>query len=421
MSERKLVQSWLEILCQMIPGISQAILLVDSFPETDSQIQWPTSGVMNDELVKAARLAARQDKMVNSTLSPVTGNDAEVDTIIALSLAKKNNFTGTLSILVKVKPSQQKVVMQILYWGEMWLQLLMQQQTPEQLANVSTDDPPEPAKGFSIFQLSHRHLVIAGLLLAGAVMATMTGTYRVTSPASLEGRVQRVIVAPFDGFIASTAARAGDKVTVGDVIAELDSRELLLQKQQYAAQKNEYSRQYRQALVERKITQAHIFKSQVSQAEAQLRLLENKIQRSTLRAPLDGLIISGDLSRSLGAPVQVGEVLFEVAPLDEYRLVIFVDERQVVDVQANMQGVLNLKALPATDLAFAVQKVSPVFEENTDGISYRVEARLDIIHPALRPGMQGVAKIDIGQRSYLWIYLHELYDAIRLWLWSMLP
>ena len=114
-------------------------------------------------------------------------------------------------------------------------------------------------------------------------------------------------------------------------------------------------------------------------------------------------------------------MLFEVAPLNEYRLVILVDEKQVVDVQQNQQGVLNLQALPDTDINFSVQKVSPVFEENTDGISYRVEARLDDHHAALRPGMQGVAKIEIEQRSYAWIYLHELYDTIRLWFWSWLP
>ena len=210
-------------------------------------------------------------------------------------------------------------------------------------------------------------------------------------------------------------------MVAGEVIAELDTGNLVLQQQRYAAEINEYDHQYRKALSERDQTQAHIFKSRVSQAQAQLSLLEKKIERSTLVSTLDGIIISGDLSRSLGTPVKTGDILFEVAPLDEYRLVILVDEKQVVDVSEGLQGALTLKALPGKALPFVVHKVSPVFAEDEKGITYRVEARLVEENTSLRPGMEGVAKIEIDQRRLGWIYFHELFDLIRLWAWRWLP
>ena len=415
------LQSWLELLCGMIPGIRQAILLTDSFAKADQFIQWPKDSVIHSDVIEAANLAVSQKKKVTTTLSVKQGNDASEDMVIAIPLTGPANFIGTLAVRVSVKPSQQTVVIQILQWGESWLQLLLQQEESRQPLSHSKHALPRSNRGISILQSSRSRLVLAGMVLLVAAMSLISGTYRVTSPASLEGSIQRVIVAPFDGYIAKAFARAGETVAAGDVIAELDSLELLLQQQRYQAEKNEYTREYRQALAAREKAQAHIFKSQVSQAEAQLKLLAKKIQRSKLVAPLDGVIITGDLSRSLGAPVDTGDILFEVAPLDEYRLVIFVDEKQVVDVRQGLRGALSLKALPAAELAFVVQKVSPVFEENAKGIAYRVEAKLEENNPALRPGMQGVAKIDIDQRSYLWIYLHELYDAIRLWLWSWRP
>lgn len=423
MSERRIrqLQSGLELVCRMIPGVRQAVLLSDISSGADSHIQWPVADVIHDDLITTSHLAIRQKKTITKALSIEQENDSAVDLIIAVPLAEKNNFTGALAILAKIKPSQQPVVMQLLHWGEEWLQLLLAHEDNQPKHADAPVNESWLAKHFSISKLSRIQQGIAGIVVIGLLMLNMTGTYRVTAPASLEGRIQRVIVAPFDSYISNAFFRAGETVKAGDVIAELDSRELLLQQQHYAAQKDEYTRQYRQALAKREQAQAHIYKSQVSQAEAQLKLLEKKTQRSTLIAPLDGVIIAGDLSRSLGAPVKAGDVLFEVAPLDEYRLVIFVDEKQVVDVQADLHGVLNLKALPGTDLNFTVQKVSPVFEENTDGIAYRVEATLDDNHSTLRPGMQGVAKIDIDQRSFAWIYLHSLYDAIRLWLWSWLP
>ncbi len=411
------LQTWLDLLCQMLPGVGQAVLIQDSYTKSDPLIRWPSVGDTHDDVISAAGLAASQNKNVTTTLSSGQGNDSAVDTIIALPLTRADTFKGTLAVLVNIKPSQQPVVMQILHWGEDWLGLLLRPQQPENPASAE----PAPVRSERFLGTVRSRLVVLGILLLAGFMTFMSGTYRVTASANLEGKIQRAIVAPFDGYIASANARAGETVAAGDVIAELDTEELLLQQQRYAAEKNGYTRQYRKALSTRDKTQAHIFKSQVSQAEAQLNLLEKKIQRSALVSTLDGVIISGDLSRSLGAPVKTGDVLFEVAPLDEYRLIILVDEKQVVDVKEGLTGALTLKSLPGNTLPFVVHKVSPVFAEDENGIAYRVEARLVENHAGLRPGMEGVAKIDIDQRSLTWIYLHELFDVIRLWAWRWLP
>ncbi len=411
------LQTWLELLCQMLPGIGQAVLLQDSCSSADPVIRWPGADSTQDDLMSAASLAASQNKSVTMTLSSDHRDDSAVDTIIALPLTRADSFKGTLAVLVNIKPSQQSVVMQILHWGENWLGLLLRPRQPGDPAPAE----PLPERPERDFWSVRTGLTVAAVLLVVGIMTLMTGTYRVTASASLEGKIQRAIVAPFDGYIASAQARAGETVTAGEVIAQLDTEELLLQQQRHAAEMNEYTRQYRKALSNREKTQAHIFKSQVSQAEAQLNLLEKKIERSSLVSKLDGIIISGDLSRSLGAPVKTGDVLFEVAPLDEYRLIVFVDEKQVVDVRQGLVGTLTLKALPGRKLPFVVHKVSPVFTEDEKGIAYRVEARLHEQYEGLRPGMEGVAKIDIERRSYAWIYLHELFDLIRLWAWRWLP
>ena len=265
------------------------------------------------------------------------------------------------------------------------------------------------------------HLVLLGFALLLGVAAVTPGTYRVTAPANIEGKVQRAVVAPFDGYIAAAHARAGEIVAAGDIIAELDIEELRLQQQRHTAERNEYDRQYRKALAARDQTQAHIYKSQVRQAEAQLDLIAQNIRRAGLTSTLDGVIISGDLSRSLGAPVTTGDVLFEVAPLDEYRLIVQVDQKKVADVAESQHGELQLRALPGARLPFVVHKVSPVYESAAEGIAYRVEAQLTEHDPSLRPGMEGFARIEIGGRSLLWIYSHELLDVLRLWAWRWLP
>lgn len=414
-AEAEPLQSWLELLCRMLPGASEAILLTGSGADCERVCSWPQAGAGGDELIAAARLAAGRNETVTTTLSRGQGEDRPTDTIMALPLISPGEFTGTLAVRLRIKPSQQPVVTQVLAWGEGWLELLLRTRSGESGATRARSRSGTGLPG------NRAGLVVLAVLLIGGLMSLVTGPYRVTAAATLEGKTQRVVVAPFDGFIASAYARAGDTVTAGELIAELETHELLLEQQRYAAEMNEYTRQYRQALAAREQTQAHIFKSQVRQAEAQLGLLETKIRRAALKSTLDGVIVSGDLSRSLGAPVATGEILFEVAPLDEYRLIVSVDEKQVADVRPGLRGSLTLKSLSGSELPFTVHRVSPMFEPQADGIAYRVEAHLLENHPALRPGMQGIAKIEVDRRSYLWIYLHELADLIRLWAWRWLP
>ena len=36
---------------------------------------------------------------------------------------------------------------------------------------------------------------------------------------------------------------------------------------------------------------------------------------------------------------------------------------------------------------------------------------------SLRPGMEGTAKLDTGERSIAWILSRRIRDTLRLWLW----
>ena len=53
----------------------------------------------------------------------------------------------------------------------------------------------------------------------------------------IEGQLQRATVAPFDGYVASASARAGDVVSKGQVLAELDDREIRLELARWQAEK----------------------------------------------------------------------------------------------------------------------------------------------------------------------------------------
>ena len=160
--------------------------------------------------------------------------------------------------------------------------------------------------------------------------------------------------------------------------------------------------------------------AQGDQAEAQLALIEERLARATLKAPFDAVVVTGDLSQLLGSPVEQGKLLFEVAPLDAYRVVLNVDERDIAQVTPGQRGELALSGMPSERLAFTVRQVTPVSTPQDGRNFFRVEAQLDKATLRLRPGMEGIGKVDAGERKLIWIWTHTLVDWVRLWTWKWL-
>ncbi len=268
-----------------------------------------------------------------------------------------------------------------------------------------------------------RRLKLLALVASGLVawLALTQASYRITAPARIEGSMQRAVVAPLDGFVAAANARAGDTVVAGDVIAQLDDRELALDRTRLDGELAQLRTQYRAALAARDRAQSAILAARIARVEAQVGLLDAQLERTRLRAPIDGLVIAGDLSQLLGSPVARGDVLFEVAPLDGYRVVIEVDERDAGRVEPGRHGRLALQGRAGEALTRVVDQVTPVSIARDGRNFFRVEARIEAPPQGLRPGMSGYAKIESGERSRLWIWTHHATEWLTLRTWAWLP
>ena len=266
-----------------------------------------------------------------------------------------------------------------------------------------------------------RKLVSAFLLLMALFFTFATGDYRVTADAALEGSIQRSIVAPFNGYIAEANVRAGDIVKKDKILAMLDDRDLYLEHKKLASQLAQLLSQFRQARAEGERSNIKILGAQLGQTKAHLKLINEKKQKKKIRAPFSGVVVSGDLSQDLSAPVERGQVLFEVAPLDDFRIILQVDDRDISEVEINQSGLLTLSSLPEETFPFVVKKITPVAVSEEGRNYFRVEAELRESSKRFRPGMEGVSKIVIGERKLIWIWTHNMFNWLRMWAWSWLP
>jgi RND family efflux transporter MFP subunit len=266
-----------------------------------------------------------------------------------------------------------------------------------------------------------RKLAAVAAALLAALLAFGTGEYRVTADAALEGSVRRLITAPVDGYLASVDVRPGDTVAAGQLLGSFDDRDLMLERLQVATQRTELLARAQDATARGARAEAQVTAAQIEQSDARLALLDEQLARMQVRAPWAGLVVSGDLSQNLGAPLERGATMFEVAPLDGYRVVLEVDEHDVAELAQGQRGALVLAALPNAPLGFEVRRVTPVAAVADGRNVFRVEAALDAADRRLRPGMRGVAKVSIGERRLMFIWTREAVRWLRLTLWAWWP
>jgi RND family efflux transporter MFP subunit len=263
--------------------------------------------------------------------------------------------------------------------------------------------------------------VAAAAVLLLVLSALVPIPFRVTAPSVVEGEVQRSAAAPFQGFIRQAHVRAGDVVRSGQVLATLEDKDLQLERARWEADLEVALRKEREAMAAANRVEVRLAGAQANQARAQLELAQEKLKRVQITAPFDGVVVRGDLSQQLGSPVEQGKVLFELAPLDAWRVILKVDERDIAHVQANQEGDLVLAGLSGVRQRFTVKRVTAVAVAEEGRNHFRVEAELKAHDVKLRPGMEGVAKVEVGSASAFWVATHRLGDWLRLTLWEWLP
>lgn len=278
-------------------------------------------------------------------------------------------------------------------------------------------------QGQKVFGQGHvmLKLLTSAMIVLVLCLIFIQGEFRITADARLQGEIVRVAVAPFNGYIKSAAHRAGDIVEENQVLARLDDNELVLELQKWTAKQQQMLRRLREARAEQDNAEVRILSSQIEEAQAEINLLQQKINRTTINSPFAGYVISGDLSQSLGSPVQRGDVLFEVAPLDRYRVIARVDERDIRHIKTGQTGVLLLKGMPDNPVDLIIVKITPVASAEEGVNAFEIEASFDSSEVTLLPGMEGVAKFSAGEQSLLWILTRRTVNWLRLWVWSWWP
>lgn len=223
---------------------------------------------------------------------------------------------------------------------------------------------------------------------------------RVTAKAELVPIERRLITAPFDGFVDEVVVKLGDSVEVDQVLARLERRELELEGTRRDGELASAEADFRAAMASYDRQATAVARARLERERASRALIDQRLGRVELRAPISGLVISGNPTDAVGAPIARGDALLEIARAEGYEVHLMVHERDIRELSEGQRGTLRLRSRPGDALALVVHAIHPV-AESIDGASrFRVRANLEVPPGASpRPGESGIARMDTGRTN----------------------
>lgn len=157
-------------------------------------------------------------------------------------------------------------------------------------------------------------VILTSLGLAAAValaVGVIPAPDRRRAVGVVESTAQTSVFAGADGFVRTTHVRPGQRVAKGDPIVTMESDELLAQIRYSKAQLDEAVSRLNQA-AGRNVAATQVADEYVQTLRAHLAVLEDRRAGLVVRSPHDGIVVSADPQRLVGAFLRRGEPVCDV-------------------------------------------------------------------------------------------------------------
>lgn len=242
-------------------------------------------------------------------------------------------------------------------------------------------------------------------------------SYRVGAECVLQPVLRRSVAAPFDNRLHRTHVKPGDEVEEGQVLAELDGREIRVHLAESIAAQSSAVKKRDNAMVLDDRAAFQMAQLEADRLELEVERLQFRSDNLLIRAPIDGVVLTGNLERSEGVPVTMGQKLFEIAPLDRMLVEIAVPETEVRHAREGMDVEVRLESDASRVWRSALENLHPISEIQEGTNVFVGEAVLENEEDILRPGMKGHVRIVAEKKPVGWILFHRVWEFLRLELW----
>ena len=249
-----------------------------------------------------------------------------------------------------------------------------------------------------------------------AVLAVWPVHYRVPCSAVVETSAQRLVSTPFEATLLETRVQPGDVVRQGDVLVRLDGRPLRLERESIAAELQQMAKEQDSALASGRIADAQQSGLRKEHLQKRYELLTDRLQRLEVISPIDGMVVSGDLERYVGAMVERGQTLIEVAPMDQMVIEIEIPEYEIGFLKEGAEARIKIDAIGGRSINETIDHLYPSAEMRDERNVFIGRIKLDNANQQLRPGMRGDAVAYGPLRPWIWSWVRGGCERVLWWI-----
>lgn len=254
-------------------------------------------------------------------------------------------------------------------------------------------------------------VAIASLIIATVILC-LPVQHREEFSIYVEPSVRRFVASPDDAILGECLVSPGDLVSEGDLLAKLDEKELTWKRDGLLADLEQLEKKRDSATASRDFTEQKITSLEIEKSRLELDVLEKQLERYQMLSPISGMVVTGDLMRMRGVPVERGQTLFEIAPLDEMVVEIAVPDREIEHLRTGQQASIQLEAIQGEPITSTVLKIHPRSEIRENENVFIAECMVMNERQQLRPGMRGTVEVECGKRSLAWVLFHKPLESL---------
>jgi multidrug resistance efflux pump len=229
--------------------------------------------------------------------------------------------------------------------------------------------------------------------------------YRAACTVRVEPIGARAVSSPFQAILESVFVEPGDEVTQGQLLVVLDGGPLRLEQQSIDAEYQQSLKQQDVALAAGKVAEAQLAQFKCQQLRRQRDLIERRLGQLNITSPIEGVVVSGDLRHAIGSPLETGQVLLEVAPLDRMVIEVEIPEEEIGLVKDDSPVQFRVDSARVGTVDTNLARIYPSAQLREEASVFIAPIEIENESRQYRPGMRGKATV---------------YGPIRPWAWSHL-
>lgn len=262
-----------------------------------------------------------------------------------------------------------------------------------------------------------RKLLIASLLIGAGYFFLGTTTYTPSCVATLKPARSLQVSAPFNTTLKAVHVQAGDKVVAGDLLFEMDTKNLELELASVDGELGVTKVQMRESLSAGSVTEAALHRSKIVALTSSRQVLQNKIEMSRITAKEAGTVLECELVTRIGQMFQIGQPMLRLANGKEWNVEIEVPDYVSSYIAEEQKGVFATKARPGKEFDLEVTQINESSEIGEAKNVFLANAELNADAQWLKSGMQGFARVKTVSKPVWWVSLHRVIDYARINFW----